>query len=224
MTSPNTTTGDRAMLRRSVYLLWAAGTFALIVAVGVLIFNLERQRSDLEALGFSPNSLGGVTINPDDSRTLEDISLYFAHATHLSLVPEVRRLSVTENLVENSRVALEALIDGPEGPMVPVLPTTTTIRGLYLMDNGELVLDFSRDLEFSYVQSGASELLMVQSIVISVCQAALRGDDERVIRSVRFLFEGSPPQDSFPAHIDLSEPVYPDRALVEISVESGSDV
>ena len=46
---------------------------------------------------------------------------------------------------------------------------------------------------------------------------------ERAVLSVRFLFEGSAAQDTFPVHIDLSTPVRPDNSIVDIGGEGSGD-
>ena len=74
------------------------------------------------------------------------------------------------------------------------------------------------------VQSASSEWLMVQGIVSTLTQSDLQGQKGPTIRRVRFLFEGSPPQDSFPVHVGLAEPIAPDRSLFRGLQQGSSNV
>ena len=95
---------------------------------------------------------------------------------------------------------------------------------MYLLENGVLVVDFSRELEAGQIESATAELLMVQGVVNSLCQQAIEGGDARSVRSVRFLLEGSPAGDTFPVHIDLSAPVFPDSSLIDVRAQDRDNV
>jgi len=141
-----------------------------------------------------------------------EIVLYFAGADGASLVPEKRRIDIVPSAVENCRAALRELIAGPSRLHFPVLPGTAKVRALYLLDDGELVIDFSGEIQpdTAALRSATLEALMVYAIVNTVTQPELRGEHAKGARRVRFLVEGSPPRETFPAHLDLSAPIAPD--------------
>ena len=86
------------------------------------------------------------------------------------------------------------------------------MRSLYLLEGGELVMDFSIQLELEARKrkSASLEALMVYGIANTLTQPDVKGADEPAVSTVRFLIEGSAPRESFPAHVDLSGPVAPD--------------
>ena len=122
-------------------------------------------------------------------------------------------MEFSDSTQENCRAALALLIAGPEKNNTPIFPPQVQLRALYLPDNGELVLDFSRDLIASGARfkSASFESLLVYGVVNTLCQPALQAKGGATVRQVRFLFEGAPPQEGFPAHIDLGGPIRPDE-------------
>lgn len=198
-------------------------TLVLLFCVVFLVYEMfQRGQDPLDVALIRPVSQP-LAQDDENPKTTREIQLYFTDGQSMALTPENRRIEFTDSTVENSRRALEALIEGPRDLLAPVLPPTTKIRGLYLLDKGELVVDFSRDLEAGHIKSASAELLMVHGIVASLAQPALKGRQEPPVRTVRFLFEGSPPQETFPAHIDLSEPVAPDGRWLSQEVEGPGD-
>ncbi|HIO70102.1 MAG TPA: hypothetical protein EYG58_06095 [Nitrospirales bacterium] len=137
-----------------------------------------------------------------------------SEASVLLCLPELHRLQLTPSTVENCRTAISYLIDGPYLPaLAPILSNKTRIRAMYLMENGELIVDFSRDLEAGHIKSASAEMLMVDGVVKTLVQLALKGQNDLSVKSVRFLFEGSAYQQSFPTHIDLTDPVRPRQSV-----------
>lgn len=214
---------QREVLRTLVLASWGMLTLVLLFTVGLLVVAIAQKQGELEALSAVPDGPFPLGADKYDARMARGVRLYFAHPDKTALKAEMRLIGLTERTVENCRRVLEALIEGPRDGLGGVLPPTTTIRGMYLLRNGELVVDFSRELEAGQVKSVAAELLMAQAVATSLCQASLRGEDERAVLSVRFLFEGSAAQDTFPVHIDLSAPVRPDNSIVDIGGEGSGD-
>lgn len=196
--------------------VWGIATLLLVAAVGLMAFDILKE-------GRSPLTLPSLdgqrtsrqsTSDPNLNATTGEVLLYFAEPMSIALAPESRRIVLTPHTDVNCRNALEALIDGPRELFAPVLSPQTAIRGMYLLDNGELVVDFSREIETGHIKSAAAEILMMRSVVASLTQPALRGADSKIVRTIRFLFKGSPPGDSFPAHIDLTAPVALDSTWI----------
>ena len=113
---------------------------------------------------------------------------------------------------DNCRKVLEALISGPQGDLAPILPPTSKLRGVFLLESGELVVDFSQELrtDATRPRSAHAEAMMVYGLVNTIAQQEVLGDQGGGVRQVRFMFYGSPADDTFPEHMDLSSPVKPD--------------
>ena len=177
---------------------------------------VQAGQTPLASLRVPERSAASPAPREDAPLGTREIILYFAAADGSALAPESTVLEYTNSTVENCRRALNALIAGPRDILVRVLPPSARIRALYLRDNGELVVDFSRELQTDAARfrSATHESLLFYAVVNTVTQPALRSETDPAVSSVRFLIEGAPPTDVFPAHLDLRQPLVPDPAWI----------
>jgi hypothetical protein len=191
--------------------LWAAATLILVLFCAFLLYELfERGANPLP-----PADAGlarPVAAVEEEQAAPQGVVLYFADLEGRALVGEVRELDLTPHTQENCRLAVEALVEGPREAHTPVLPPSTEVRSVFLLD-GELLIDFSAELRTDPTRpkSLAADSLMVYGVVNTMTQAALQGEDGAEVRRVRFLFEGLPLTSAFPEHFDLTLPVAPDE-------------
>jgi hypothetical protein len=207
------------ILRNILLSLWAMLTLVLVFALFLLANEMVREGRD--PLGLLRGNEATATVSataasrprPAASRGSREVDLFFARKDGMGLAPEPRRVEVTASTVENCRAALQELRKGPSRASIPVMPANTTVRALYLLQDGELVIDFARDLHADKAQenSVALEALMVYGIVNTLAQQELRGEEDPAVRRVRFLIEGAAPLEGYPAHLDLTKPVGPNR-------------
>lgn len=194
--------------------LWAIATLVLLFLVILLVREIASSgRDPMGALEVAETVEGEPVASPRTSSLgTREVQLFFAAADGQSLAPEARVLPFSESVVENCRTVIGALIEGPRTGLTAVLPPTARLKSAFLLDQGELVVNFSRELQTDHPRStsAAMESLLVQGIVQSVAQTALDGGDAKKVRRVRFLIDDAPPTEAFPAHIDLGEPIAPD--------------
>lgn len=212
----NRNTKNRTLVRLGLS-LWALATLVLCVVAFALVRELAGSGRDPAAALMGS---AGLTQPPADTAAprapsgTREILVYFGAEGAAELLPEPVSIEPGARTVENCRRALEALIAGPKRPgLSPVLPQTAKLRGLYLLDDGELVADFSSELALAHTRtkSAAMEALMAQAVAATVTQEALRAQGDKTgVRQVRLLFEGAPPPEQFPAHVDLSQPLQAD--------------
>ncbi len=212
-------------LRTFFFSLW--GLFTLVLLFIVVMLWREMLRQDMDPLASVRNLEVETSVMPTRARTTttlgeQEVLLYFATGDGEALMPVTRSIEVTDSTTENCRAALQALILGPEADtQVEILPNNTEIRALYLLDTGELVVDLSREvLGNQQYRSASMEALMTYGVVNTLAQGAVQAQGDTPVRMVRFLFEGSPPSESFPAHIDLSEALIPDQQWVASLAEA----
>ncbi|HUW60706.1 MAG TPA: GerMN domain-containing protein [Candidatus Bathyarchaeia archaeon] len=198
--------------RRIFFAAWGLATVVLVFVAALLVFVLLRQ----EHAPVMPNAQAPAAAPAQDEAQFEatstkEVNLYFADKQSLRLVAEKAPIEFTEFTTENCRRAIEALIRGPQGDLDPVISPETRIRGLYLMPDGELVIDFTLDLalQFKKTSSASFESLMIYGIVNTVAQKAIKGSREPAVTKVRLLIEGSA-REAFSVHADISEPFTPD--------------
>ena len=220
----------REILRSLFLALWAMFTMVLFFMVVLLVREmLETGGDPLAAL--RPESAPSAPEAASASRPApaglasREIRLYFATPDASALVPEPKTIEYSESTVENCRAALAALAAGPRDILTPVLDASAKVRALYLREDGELVVDFSRELQSKHTRfkSASLEALMLYAIVNTVSQDALHAGDGPVVRTVRILIEGMPPTEVFPGHLSWETPVAPDTRWVAAQRAPGAE-
>ncbi len=201
------------VMRAAFYSMWGVLTLVLLFGVVYLFVRLGQRERDLEVAASSGHTVGSIREDvPLANRPL--VRLYFAHPAELRLMAEDRPLALTDATLENCRVAIRALIEGPSEGAAPALPPGTHFRAMYHLDSGELVVDFARDVDAPALHSASAEWLMIQSLAHTLTHSELQGANDRPVTSVRLLYEGSPAEEGFPGHIHLAGPVRPDPRII----------
>ena len=209
---PRRATEPRDVMRAAFYALWGVLTLVLLFTAAYLFVRLSQTDRDLGAGA----AQGAVVARGDDGIKTDRplVRLYFAHPSQLRLVAEDRPVALSGETRENCRAAILALLQGPAAGAAPILPPAARMRALYLLDTGELVVDFSRDIDAPALHSAGAEWLAAQALAHTLTQPGLQGASDRPVTSVRLLYEGSPAEEGFPAHILLAGPVRPDPRLL----------
>ena len=202
-------------VRRIALSAWGMATVVLAFTVVFLVYVMAQGGPDPLSLVKEQRQLTPpppVAKAPEAAIAMVDVTLYFADPSGRGLVPESRQLEYGDHTVENCRNALQSLVEGPNGALSPILPGETDVRGLYLLEDGELVVDFaiSLDMALKGRKSALIEALMAQGLANTLTQPTLRGADGASVTCVRLLIEGARPRESFPAHLDASVPIVPD--------------
>lgn len=202
------------VMQKLVLSLWAMGTLVLLFLVVLLVREIAANGRD--PIGAFELTEEEQVQRPPTSRTTSlgtrEVLLYFSAPDGHSLATEKRVLPFSNSTVENCKTVLTALIEGPQTGANPILPKTVKVKSLFLLENGEMVINFSRELQSEHARfsSATLESMMVQGIAHTVAQSALHEGQTPRVHRVRFLIEDAPPSEAFPAHIDLAEPVAPD--------------
>lgn len=205
--------------------IWACITLILLFCVVLLVRELlDREQRTIELTQKTDELAAAVESSgsrPSAELGKRDVQVYFANADASALAPLSITIPFTDSTVENCRAVLEQIIAGPPESMNAVLPDSTQIRGMYLLADGELVVDLSREVIAFHRQfkSASMEALMAYSIVNSLSQPGLQSRADPEVRTVRILLEGSLAVDAFPAHMDWSAPLAPDARWVQAPLE-----
>lgn len=203
--------------QRAILGAWAFITLVLAVVVFLLLNErTESTRAPQGTTGHTAANRGPAAPPPpragENERT---VRLYFALPDASGLMPETRPIAYGDSTVGNCRAALEAIIAGPRADLAPVLPPTASVRALFVLEGGRLIVDLSREVAQGLPRSTAAEALFVQSIAHTLSQPELRAADDTRISSVRVLIEGFPAENSFASHLDFSDFITPDPAWVQ---------
>lgn len=136
-----------------------------------------------------------------------EVTLYFLRGDGEALMPESRRVFRTTTVNDRARQAVQALIDGPEGGLLPSLPPGTQLLELFVATDGTAYVDFGPELLLGIGKSTSDAVYAIYSIVDTLAE----NFDE--IQRVKILVEGDEAED-VGGHFDLSRPILPEMSLV----------
>jgi spore germination protein GerM len=203
--------------------VWAMATLVLCFVIAILVNEMLRNgqsplASFKNAVQTEDNAAPAKPQSSTGPAGTKEIQLYFCAENGQGLAPEPATIEFAASTVENCRRAIAGLIGGPrQNGFSPILPANARLRGLYLLDSGDLVVDFASEVALAHarLKSAGMEAMLVCGIVSTVTQPALQGQDKAAVKRVRFLVEGAPPTDGFPSHLDLSQPITPDPGWIQ---------
>ena len=215
-----------SVFRQLFLTLWAMLTLVLCFVVGLLVNEMLKSGEDpLAAFSTEAEEMPA----PDATQLMEinslgtkEIALFFTSENGHWLAQENLVIEYRSRTVENCRKALAGLLKGPQSELLmPLLPEQADLRALYLRPDGELTVDLSSEMLTAQNRPGSAEMeaLLVYGIINTLTQPALQAPDDTAVQKLRFLFDGAPPQESFPAHLDLSAPLLPDKRWTQAGSE-----
>ena len=134
------------------------------------------------------------------------VTLYFPSAQHDGLATESREIVDTARPADRGTQIVAALIEGPktEG-LLPAVPPGTTLRQLWVREDGNAFADFSEELASGTAGGSSDEILTVYAIVDSLTS------NVPAIRRVGILVAGRE-RDTL-GHLDLRRPLPADLTL-----------
>ncbi len=200
---------ERAHFFRQALLgLWALATLILFFSLGLVVYDMfEKGYDPFPAPPKGDRSVVRLPLGKDADTVQRRVTLYFLNSEGTGLVGESREFSLGSFTQENCARILSGLIEGPQSPnCFAILPKSTAIRNVFLLDSGEVVIDFSREIQTDPARpkSAHAEALMAYGIANTLCQPSVAGEKDRRVTAVRFLFEGGPFPTTFPEHLDFS--------------------
>jgi hypothetical protein len=134
--------------------------------------------------------------------------LYFSDADHSHLTAEVRTLALSDGVEQRTRQIVEALVEGPKGPLTPTIPGGTKLLAVYVADDGTVYLNFNRAIQENHPGGTLSEVLTVFSLVNTL---ALNISE---IEAVKILIAGRDAE-TLAGHIDIRFPFRPNMLMIE---------
>jgi len=134
------------------------------------------------------------------------VTLYFPSAAGDALAVETREIVETKLPADRGAQIVAALIDGPTtDAALPAVPEGTTLRRLWVENDGNAYADFSEELASGAAGGSADEILTVYAIVDSLTTNVPE------IRRVGILVAGRERETL--GHLDLRRPLPPDLSL-----------
>jgi len=191
-------------MKRQHYSLIAA----LVVCIAIAGLLAYRYRVSRSPYGEEESETRHAKLLPKEARTR--VHLYFATVDHSLLTAEVRTLALPDSLAGRAREIIDALVEGPKGPLMPTVPTGTKVLALYVTEDGIVYVDFDRAITDNHPGGTLSELLTIYSLVNTLTL------NMPEIKAVKILIGGREGK-TLAGHIDIRFPVRPNMLMVKSS-------
>jgi spore germination protein GerM len=146
-------------------------------------------------------------------RERKEVMLYFSDANERFLVPEKRLIPKGKNTAAQAEEIVRALIEGPKMGQVRTIPEGTRLQGIRIAD-GTATLNFDNPFIEQHPGGTASEVATVYSLAHTLTQNLTE------IKRVRFQVGGKDVT-TIKGHVDLREPIFPNKDLVKQTAAGG---
>jgi spore germination protein GerM len=134
--------------------------------------------------------------------------LYFLDEHHRFLKAEERTLSRQDSVVQHARSIVHALIEGPEGELLPTVPTEAKLLSLFVTEDSIAYVDFDSAISDKHPGGGLSELFTIFSIVSTLALNIPEVD------AVKILIEGREVK-TLAGHVDIRSSFRPDLLMIK---------
>jgi len=173
--------------------------FLILIGIGISIFFLFRQEIfDSIKPWFEKRGI---------VREKKGILLYFSDGESEYLIGEKREILKRDEIEEEAKDAINELIKGPKGKLIPTLPTQTKLLSLELGEDGVAKVNFNKSLSKDHPGGSSAEMMTLYSVVNSLTLNFPQ------IKRVQILIEGKGVE-TIAGHLSLKKPIPPNPDLI----------
>ncbi|MEW5806072.1 MAG: GerMN domain-containing protein [Acidobacteriota bacterium] len=176
---------------KRVFLYLISLLIVIVVAVVVIVMVLLKGEGVVEPVISEKSSVYGET---GSSIPTVGVTLFFHDPEEDFLIPEKRNIFSMPFLTDRARQLVVELMRGPGMGGVSTIPPGTTLHELYVLKDGTVCIDLSREFEENADGGSSSQLLQIYSVVNSLTY------NFPEIKGVRIFIEGEQ-KTSFGGHI-----------------------
>jgi sporulation and spore germination protein len=148
------------------------------------------------------------------SGPLQTATLYFPSPNSDKLVLETRPITWAATDTDRVHQVLLALIEGSRQGLGRALPTSTSVRGVFLASERVVFVDLSNDILSGITPGISTESQAIYSIVDSITA------NVPAVKRVRILIQGQEVE-TLDGHADLSEAYVPDPTRIQTARSGG---
>jgi spore germination protein GerM len=177
---------------------------AVVVAVVSLVLVFTSRGPDTTTGPASPSAGPGASAVP--GRTIK-VRLFYVSDDGMRLTSVERDVSFGEG-VEQAREIINAQLAPATEPLVSAVPAGTTLRALFITEQGDAYVDLSREAASAHPGGTLNELLTVYTIVDALAI------NLPAVRAVQLLIDGREVQ-TLAGHVDLRQPLAANLSLVQ---------
>ena len=187
--------------------------FVAVVVVSVVLL-LLAGRQNQESTESATNT--GLT-RDSTSGTLNTAVLFYVAEDGTTLVQEEREVDFAEDVLARARIVAQAQLGPPPEPLISPFPDGTTLRALYLADNGDAFIDLSAEVTRAHPGGSLDELFTVYALVNALTTNLPE------VSGVQILVEGQE-VDTLAGHVDLRRPLALNMQWVASSDMDGQEI
>lgn len=150
----------------------------------------------------------GAAADESTAGTLTVATLFHVSDDGMRLVGSPVRLARRANPTAQARAILEAQLAEPPAPLRSPIPAGTTLRAVYLTEDGDAFVDFSAEIMLGHAGGSREELFTVYAVVNALILNLAAVD------AVQILVAGVE-VDTLAGHVDLQRPLPQNLDLLE---------
>lgn len=173
---------------------------ALVLSVAAILF-LQPEKE--------PEKLQPTVVKVEELP--RDVLLYFVDPSGRYLLSEAQQIEGCEDDRECIRNLFAAMIDGPEGDLLPVIPAGAQVLDIELRDD-LAVVDFNETFVHAHPGGSLSELLTVYAMINSLAV------NFPYLKQLQILVAGEPVA-TLKGHVSLTRPITADFSYSRLSEE-----
>jgi hypothetical protein len=183
-----------------------AAAALLVATISLLLVILLPGRSAGPAAG-EPGPFGTPSAEQADPDRTITARLFYVSEEGTRLTGVEREVPFAEGL-EQAREIISAQLAPVSEPLVSAVPPGTTLRALFITEQGDAYVDLSREAASAHPGGTLNELLTVYTIVDALAI------NIPAIRAVQILIDGKEVQ-TLAGHVDLRQPLAKNLDLVQ---------
>lgn len=177
----------------------------LLIIISIFVIFIFKTGDKKEEKIYLPD----VPIYTTKEKKLK-INLYFSNYDDELLIPEVREIYKTKDVINQAKQAIVELIKGSHEGLMPTVSKGTHLRELYIDKNGCAYVDFTEEISLNHPGGSWTEFITIYSIVNT-----LTINFPEIVK-VQILIEGKSAQ-TLTGHIDISKPLTKNKQIIKIA-------
>ena len=202
------------MNRSDKSLLNGAGAVSILLLAAALLWRLDSRRAAAPAPSpaaetAAPSGTPALARSPTfaSEENQREVTLFFESPEGEDLVPEKRKIFLTETVTDQARQTVRELIEGSRSGLVATIPQAAELREVYLSKNGTAYVDFSQSFVDGHSGGSSAEIDTVFSLVDTLTF------NFPEIKRVKILVEWEE-RTTLKDHLDLSRAYVADMSIV----------
>jgi hypothetical protein len=190
----------------------------IIAAIAVLLVGLASWAlvRFLTTTDIEPTTPPPVAEKTPPAERRISATVYYVAADGLRLVPITREVIFGATPALQAKHLVEALLEPAPAGVTGAVPEGTTLRGVFVADNGDAFVDFGDDLLKRHPGGSLTEIYTVYAIVHTLTT------NLPAIHAVQILVSGHE-VDTLAGHVDLRRPLPPSPQWLEPPAPPASD-